>query len=306
MAEAFQNLLEMTGIAEETNECWLFVIGGHDVGKTYMISENFAQLNDSQYKITNAQSTFGYEYSVINLQSETIVHIVETTDASPKNLVLSDLIKKHAKNACILVLFKANELNKANDAVEKYVIPLFEGSLTETQLGEDYQKYLTTYMSAEPISLPSDVMTANPTLPLFFVASFTDNYDGNNDIEFEGLMKYLREAAIPFGAGVATTKTESLLQLCVDCALRHKLAPETVENANVRSDYYLPPGWDSTPKLKTIETFALKESKESKTETTVKTAEEWQSFLGRLTEIKHKATSQEATPQKEDFWTQLE
>ncbi|OHT15875.1 hypothetical protein TRFO_13711 [Tritrichomonas foetus] len=319
MAEVIKRFFEIAGNSQqETRECWLFVIGKHGSGKSTLLNTFFENTTDL-YRLEPSKSTFGYEYTVIQYQVDTFVHIVEVNETSIKNHVLIDLMKKHAENAAIAVLFDSQELWNVQKTIDELLIPLFETPLSELdpKLANQYSKFLTTLWSDEPVSLGNGVLTMNSGLPIFFIASYPESMESLDDVKFDSYLRYIREPALQFGAGISLTNSKSLLSVIISCILRNPLSKDLREKICNRKDYFLPPGWDSSVKLESIEKVELTNESNEDASFEIKKAQEWQEFLTDLqkekqepvnaTPVRASAATPINSPQAEpDFLSQFE
>jgi hypothetical protein len=231
-----------------------------------------------------AKSTFGYEYSAFRTQSSTLVHVLEFTEP---NIALSALLSERAEQATVVFMFNCRQLQSVQTVVDAFVAPLVDSTLARlpATIGDSYAKYLTQLWSAELMPLAQGVLTRNPCVPVFFVGSFADSMDDKNDIEFDGRLKYLRTAALPFAAGIALSTSPSLFDVLATTAARRPLPADLAGRIAVRGDWFVPPGWDSPEKVDGvigIPLDALNVAARKKNEAEARKTRGWQSFLEEL------------------------
>lgn len=323
MAEIIKRYFEISGNqSQENHECWLFVVGRHGSGKSTLLKTFYESSTDS-FKLEPAKSTFGYESAVIQYNMDTYVHIIEVNDSSSNNKVLVDLLKQHPENSAISVVFDSRDLCNVQKDIDDLLIPFFEGPLSEfdQKLSIQYSNFLQTLWSDEPISLGKGVLSMNAGVPIFFIVSHVDEFESYDDVKFDSHMRFIREPGLTYAAGIGLSNSKSLISVIVSCILRTTLTKELREKIGNRTDYFLPPGWDSPVRLENIEKIKLSNDKKDDIITEIKKAQEWQEFLTDLQKVQQiqaspsptKATPS-ATPVKaseppaesEDFLSQFE
>jgi hypothetical protein len=236
----------------------------------------------SVHPLPGAKSTFGYEYTAVRTQSSTLVHVLEFTEP---NIILSGLVAERAEQAALVFMFSCKKLQSVQTVVDTIVAPIADLTLARlpASMAEAYAKYLTQLWSAELVPLAEGVLRRNPRMPVFFVGSFADSMDDKNDVEFDGRLKYLRAAALPFGSGISLSTTPCLLDVLATTAVRKPLPPDLSGRIGVRGDWFLPPGWDSPEKLDAIVSTPLDAlTAGRKSEAEVKKTRGWQAFLEEL------------------------
>ena len=319
MAEVIKRFFEITGKEQqETRDLWIFVLGKHNSGKSALLKTFFENTPD-QYRLEPSKSTFGYEYTVIQYKIDTFVHIVEANETGSENAVLVDLLKKHAEQAAIVVLFDSHEFYDVQKTVDELLIPLFETPLSEldTKLAVQYSKFLTTLWTDEPTALGNGVLSTNAGVPIFFVAGSPETLADFDDVKFDSMMKYIREPALTFAAGISLANSVSLLPVIISCINREPLSKELRDLICNRSDYFLPPGWDSPSRIENIQNLELTRENNEDENYVIKSAQEWQDFLVDLETIKHEGatpapskvapvTVQASAASEPDFLSQFE
>lgn len=298
MAEIIKRYFEISGNqSQENRECWLFVVGRHDSGKSTLLKTFYESTTDS-FKLEPAKSTFGYESAVVQLNMDTYVHIIEVNDSSSNNKVLINLLRLHPENSAIAVVFDLREPWNVQKDIDELLIPLFETPLSEfdQKLAIQYSNFLPTLWSDEPVALGKGVLSMNSGVPIFFVASHTDEFESFDDVKFDSHMRFIRESALTYAAGIGLSNSKSLISVIVSCILRTTLTKELREKIGNRTDYFLPPGWDSPARLQNIERIKVTNDKKDETVTEIKKAQEWQEFLTELQKVQQVQIS--ASPSK--------
>lgn len=322
MTQIIKKFLEETRNSQsESRDCWIFVVGRHNSGKTDLL-KSFYQFAPENYQIEPSDSTFGYESSIIQYQLDTYVHIIEVTETCADNQVLISLLRQHSEKSAILLLLNSQELCNVTQDIKELLIPLFETPISDfdRKLPTDYAKFLTTFFSSEPMALADDVLTMNAGIPIFFVASHIDHLQTLDDVKFDSMMKYIREPALQFGAGIGLVNSLSLLPVIISCTLRIPLPNELIDEIGNRSNYFLPPGWDSPAKISNIQTIPISKNDTEAPESEIKKSQSWQAFLNQLQNEKRDVnfTSSKVSktnlpveessnePETEDFLSQFE
>lgn len=288
MAEIIKRYFEISGNqSQENHDCWLFVVGRHGSGKSSLLNTFYESTTDA-FKLEPAKSTFGYESAVIQLNVDTYVHIVEVTDTSSQNEVLISLLRLHSKNSAIAVVFDFNNLSDVQKDIDDLLIPLFETPLSEFDqaLAIQYANFLPTLWSDEPVALGKGVLSMNAGVPIFFIASYSEQIKSLDDVKFDSYMRFIREPALTYAAGIGLSNSKSLISVIVSCINRTSLSKEIKEKIGKRDDFFLPPGWDSPARLENIEKINLANDKKDEASTEIKKAQDWQEFLTELQKVK--------------------
>ena len=257
LEQALADLHLAAGGVSDVQNCWIFIIGKNGVGKSKLV-QAFAKSCESDIS-EPSPSTFGYEYSVFRTKDDIRVHVIESNEISG-NLVFTELLKKHSTCACLVLALDCRDLGDISSVTDSLVIPLFESvfsTLSDDAL-EEYKRYLSTLFSDETISLSEGSLTANPGMPIFFVATHDDSLSSKNDMEWDGILKPMRDEGLQYGAGIGVSNSKSLVEVIANCALRKPLPSELRKKIADRSDYFLPPGWDSKEKFGVIEAIKFK------------------------------------------------
>ncbi|KAH0790243.1 hypothetical protein GPJ56_005816 [Histomonas meleagridis] len=309
MSRIIKQLLEAENQTNEQQECWVIIAGNHGVGKSHLIETFFKSISNNTH-IQPAKSTFGYEYTVLQY-NEITVNIFEFTEIDLEHCeIISSLIQDHASKLCILLLFDINHLDVIDATINNLLIPMYSFLAgLDSSIQDSFAKYLQTLFTDEPISIPS--LSNNSGVPFFFVGTNPEVLDDFDDIQFDGIISHLRKSALEYTAGVALSNSNSLLSAVVSCATRTPLDKELRTKFCDRSDYFFPPGWDSSEKLADIESSQLpKEKQEEATSKTV-TIQNWQSFLETLSksgprESRHPEIAKKEENEEVDFLAQFE
>lgn len=301
MSSFLKNYLEASGLSQsEHQECTIFMFGQHGVGKSRLIS-GFSQRFTNSQIVFPSKSTFGYEITSLPYNNNKTVQFYEFTELNNENInFVNDLIQENAKNACICILFDCKNLSKAQDNIDKFFLPLCEHCLVklDSKLVEDYPKYLSTLFTEDQIEIPSE--SNNVGLPIFFIGTFHERLDNIDNIMFDGYLKSIRKIAFNYGAGISLSSSKSLLDVLVTCASRLPLENELRNQIGNRTDYFLPPGWDSLEKLNVIEDIPYEEKEEEVKSTKLKEIPDLHSFLNSLSAIKREETPNVKITQKEN------
>ena len=187
MAEIIKRYFEISGNqSQENHDCWLFVVGRHGSGKSTLLKTFYESSTDS-FKLEPAKSTFGYESAVIQYNVDTYVHIIEANDSSSNNKVLINLLRLHPENSAIAVVLDSRELWNVQKQIDELLIPLFETPLSEfdQKLAIQYSNFLPTLWSDDPVALGKGVLSMNSGVPIFFIASHTDEFESLDDVKFD-------------------------------------------------------------------------------------------------------------------------
>ena len=309
-------LLEMAGVsASEKKEYYIFIAGDHNSGKSRLVQTFYPKDPPKP-----ARSTFGYEFSSFLYQSRITVNVVEVNETIPDNIVLKNLVTQNIDKSVILFVFDIRHPNKIDSSVQLLVEPFFNETLAEFK-DKDNQKllqsYYSTIASSEPITAAPGSMTKPTYLPTFFVASFDDSLQDMSDPKFDGYLYSIRNAAIPYGAGVLLSHSKSLLPIVMNCAMREPIPEELQSKICERSDYFIPPSWDSLEKVNAVEREDVEDKIEEEKRVEEKTVQEWQSFLEDLSKQqrdivsspsprKRQSSKQNVASTEQDFLSQFE
>lgn len=322
MADIIKRYFEISGNqSQENHDCWLFVVGRHGSGKSTLLKTFYESSTDS-FKLEPAKSTFGYESAVIQYNVDTYVHIIEANDSSSNNKVLINLLRLHPENSAIAVVFDSRELWNVQKEIDELLIPLFETPLSEfdQKLAIQYSNFLPTLWSDDPVALGKGVLSMNSGVPIFFIASHTDEFESLDDVKFDSYMRFIREPGLTYAAGIGLSSSKSLISVIVSCILRTTLTKELRDKIGNRADYFLPPGWDSPARIENIEKIKIGGDKKDEAVTDIKKAQEWQEFLTQLQNVKQVQAAStpsptptatpvkapESAPESEDFLSQFE
>ena len=257
LEKALADLHLISGGSSDVQSCWVFLVGKNGVGKSKLVQQ-LAKSCDSEVS-DPSPSTFGYEYSVFRTKDDVRVNVIESSNVTG-NVVFTELLKANAQNACLVFAIDCRDLERISALIDELIIPLFElafSTLSDASL-EEYKQYLATLFSDEPVSLADGALTANPGMPIFFVATHGDALATKNDMEWDGILKPMREEGLTYAAGIGVSNSKSLVDVIAACALRKPLPPSLRKKIADRADYFLPPGWDSKDKFGAIENVRYK------------------------------------------------
>ena len=308
-------LLEMAGVsASEKKEYYIFIAGDHNSGKTQLV-QSFYQKDPPK----PAKSTFGYEFSSFTYQSRVTVNVVEVNETNPENIVLKNLVTQNIEKSVFLFVFDIRHPNRIDNAVKRIVEPFFDQTLADFKEKDNQkllQAYYSTIASNEAIPPAEGTMTKPTYLPTFFVASFDDSLQEFSDPKFDGYLYSIRNAAIPYGAGVLLSHTKSLLPIVMSCAMREQINEDLRSKVCEREDYFIPPSWDSFEKVNAVDREEVEDKIEEEKVPEEKTVQEWQSFLEDLSKQerevaspsprKRQASKQSIDSAQNDFLSQFE
>jgi hypothetical protein len=89
----------------------------------------------------------------------------------------------------------------------------------------------------------------------------------------------MRKVGLEFAAGFALSDASSLFRVLLNCAMRQQLPEDLRVRIGNRSDYFLPPGWDSRQKVDAIELFIRREEViEENTVSEIMVVPNWETF----------------------------
>lgn len=270
---------------ESAKKCYLFVFGKAKSGKSRLIS-SFMSAEEREAQ-PPAKSTFMFEFTRFNYNSNTEVNVVFSSDVSESNQVIYDLIEANLDKCCIVWVhdindpdtgYVANNLSLISDNMQKLK------KVTEGNWQRELIEYYQTISSSEPM-VPPFAPSYYTFVPLIIVGSFDDKLSGDSDDVFHSYVYHLREVALQFCAGVSVSGSKNLLPMLMACATRQQLPVELWNSINLRNDFFIPPAWDSKEKLMMFEPATFDEPPKLPTSNSEEKYTSLQDFLE-----KHKQT----------------
>ncbi|EAY18798.1 hypothetical protein TVAG_268310 [Trichomonas vaginalis G3] len=285
MNDSLTKLLDLArGALPELTDCYFFLIGRHGSGKSSLIA-NFSP----EVKELQSRSTFGYEYTDFVHDNKYLIHIYEFNDTAYNNL-LFDLIKENIDKSCIIFTFDINHPTTISTDVTNIIAPLYT-SLNQffenTTRQKDLEKYYSTICSKDPINHSQSTMKINTYVPTVFVGTFDESLEDLSDPKFDGYMNYLREAAIPYGASITLSKSKIALELFIYLSLREQISEFYWDKVCERTNYFIPPAWDSIEKVEAVEKEVIEEAEKEIHESDEIKVQDYNSFLSELAKNGH-------------------
>jgi len=237
--EFFEIIKNKIGIkTQEKKQCFVFLIGDHNSGKSYLKKK---MVNGKNGSISESKTTFAIEYSFIYYSSDINLHIIEVNNSSSQNIMLLQYIKENYHCSCVAFMFDLSNLNNIEKTINAMYNPFVKTIVSEIQSNELKDQlfgyYSKAYTSRSEYYQP-EVCTF---IPIMFIGSKSDTLEIPSS-ELDCYISNLRIEAFHQGAGFALSNAEGLIDVLVSLGLRRDITNEP-------SSGLIPPGLDHQDKI---------------------------------------------------------